>query len=169
MHPKTSKHVVYMETFNNATYGLSNPTDLSRLIGGDLAPSLSGSHHLPSQPAHSSLTDNRLVFSVYCVVSISGLQGFRRPSHCCGVAWPTFFAFSLLIHPTTGSKQPGPSLAHSSLARYPQPRLVFQRSHRTWRSMANKTFFLLMLSRCHPIPRRPCACAGPTYTQKASV
>ena len=163
-----------MGTFNNATYGLSNTRDLSLLIGGDLVPSLgvpaqSDSHHVQSLPAHSSLTQERLVYSEYCVVPISRLQGSHRPYHRCVVARHTFFVFSLLTYPTTGSRQPGPSLAHSSLARDPQPRFVFQRSHRTLEVRGQTNIPLAKALSMSTKSWQPRACAGPTYTQKRRV
>ena len=124
---------------------------------------------MQSQPARFSLTDERLVYSVYFVVSISRLQGSHRRSHCCGVARHTFFVFSLLAYPTTGSKQPGPYLAQSSLAGNPQARLVFQRSHRTLEVRCHPNVSPAKGLLMSPNLRLPCAGAGCTYTQKRNV
>ena len=43
-------------------------------------PALLHLHHVQCRPAHSSLTDERLLYSVYCVASLSRLQGSHLPS-----------------------------------------------------------------------------------------
>ena len=119
-------------------------------------------HHVQFHPTHSSLTDDRPVYGVYSVVPISRWEVSHRPSHCCGVARDTFFAFSLLTYPTH-------PISHSSLARDPQPRLVFQRKHRFLKVCGQPNISLANACSMSPNSRRPWAPAGPTHTQKRGV